>query len=98
MQIPAKPIIDPTDRSNSPPIINIAAAIAIIPKFADTSRKFSVPYALNIPVSPATIPKKINTNIDPPKAPNSGLFNKTLSGEIFFNLSSLPVCFLASIL
>ena len=43
MQIPAKPIIDPIDKSNSPPIINIAAAIAIIPKLAETSKKFNVP-------------------------------------------------------
>merc|ERR1711991_364165 len=54
IQIPANPIIEPIDKSNSPPIINIAAAIAIIPKFADTSKKFRAPYALNIPVSPAT--------------------------------------------
>ena len=98
IQIPANPIIEPIDKSNSPPIINIAAAIAIIPKFADTSKKFRAPYALNIPVSPATIPKNINTKIDPPKAPSSGLFNKTLKGEIFFNLSSCPVCFFDSIL
>ena len=55
--------MDPIDKSNSPPIINIAAAIAMIPRLAETSKKFSIPYALNIPVSPATIPKKINTKI-----------------------------------
>ena len=75
--------MDPIERSNSPPIISIAAAIAIIPKFADTSKKFKVPYALNIPVSPATIPKNINTRIAPPNAPNSGLFNKSLNLETF---------------
>ena len=35
--------IDPTDKSNSPPIINIAAAMAIIPRLADTSKKFKIP-------------------------------------------------------
>ena len=83
IQIPAKPIIDPIDKSNSPPIISIAAAIAIIPRFADTSKKLSIPYALNIPVSPATIPKNINTNIAPPSAPNSGLFKSSLNLETF---------------
>ena len=91
IQIPAKPIIEPTDKSNSPPIIKRAAATAIIPKLAETSKKLIVPYALNIPVSPATIPKKIKTSIDPPRAPSSGLFNKTLSLETFLNLSSFDL-------
>ena len=43
MHIPAKPIMDPTDKSNSPPIINMAAPIAIIPRLDDTSKKLSVP-------------------------------------------------------
>ena len=91
MHIPAKPIIDPTDKSNSPPIIKSAAAIAIIPRLAETSKKLIVPYALNIPVSPATIPKKINTRTDPPSAPSSGLFNKTFKFETLRNLSSLDL-------
>ena len=41
--IPAKPIIEPTDKSNSPPIIKSAAATAIIPRLAETSKKFIVP-------------------------------------------------------
>ena len=80
--------MDPIDKSNSPPIINIAAAIAMIPRLAETSKKFSIPYALNIPVSPATIPKKINTKIAPPRAPSSGLFNNNLNFETFLSLSS----------
>ena len=60
----------------------------MIPKLADTSRKFKTPYALNIPVSPATIPKKIKTSIAPPRAPSSGLFNNNLNFETFFSLSS----------
>ena len=39
IDIPAKAIIGPIDKSNSPPIINIAAAIAIIPRLAETSKK-----------------------------------------------------------
>ena len=80
--------MDPIDKSNSPPIINIAAAIAMIPRLAETSKKFSMPYALNIPVSPATIPKKINTKIAPPRAPRSGLFYNNLNFETFLSLSS----------
>ena len=38
--------------------------------------------------------KKIKTKIEPPKAPSSGLFNKTLRGEIFLSLSSCPLSFL----
>ena len=49
-------------------------------------------------MSPATIPKNMNTNIAPPKAPSSGLFNKILSGEIFLSLSSFPDSFLDWIL
>ena len=35
-----------------------------------------------MPVSPATIPKKIKTKIAPPRAPSSGLFNKTFKFEL----------------
>ncbi len=31
MDMPAKPIIEPMDKSNSPPIINMAAPVAMIP-------------------------------------------------------------------
>ena len=41
-----------------------------------------------MPVSPAIIPKNIKTSIDPPRAPNSGRFNNTLSFETFRSLSS----------
>ena len=88
LHMPAKPNIYPIDKSNSPPIISIAAAIAIIPKFAETSKKLRVPYALNIPVSPATIPKNMNTKIAPPTAPNSGLFKSNLSFDTSLSLSS----------
>ena len=37
IQTPAKAIIDPTDKSNSPEIIKSAAAIATIPSKEETS-------------------------------------------------------------
>jgi hypothetical protein len=38
IMIPAKPTIDPTDRSNSPAIISSATAVPMIPTWAATSR------------------------------------------------------------
>ena len=38
MTIPAKPMSEPTDRSNSPPIISSATAVPTIPTWAATSR------------------------------------------------------------
>ncbi len=35
---PAKPIIEPIDRSNSPAMISSAAAVAMIPSSADSVR------------------------------------------------------------
>ena len=46
MQAPAKPIIDPIERSNSPAIINKPAPIAIIPNWEITLKKFLIPKAL----------------------------------------------------
>ena len=43
MIIPAAPIIEPIERSNSPPIISIEAATAMMPSWADTSRKLRMP-------------------------------------------------------
>ena len=36
---PAKPIIEPTDRSNSPAMMSSAAAVAMIPSSAESVRK-----------------------------------------------------------
>ena len=38
IMIPAKPTIEPTDRSNSPAIISSATAVPMIPTWAATSR------------------------------------------------------------
>ena len=52
--MPAKPIIDPTDRSNSPAIISRQAPTAIIINWEDTIPQFIEPSRENIPVSRAT--------------------------------------------
>jgi hypothetical protein len=43
IMIPAKPTIEPTDRSNSPAIIRRATAVAMIPTCDATPTKFSAP-------------------------------------------------------
>ena len=58
MITPAAPIIEPIDKSNSPPIISIEAATAMMPSWADTSRKLMMPGAENRPLPPATTPRR----------------------------------------
>src|SRR5215471_5642675 len=72
MTMPANPIMEPTDRSNSPAIISSAAATAMIPSCAETSRKVTTPSMENIPLRPATIAKNNRTRIAPATAPSSG--------------------------
>jgi len=48
MQIPAKPIIEPTERSNSPPTIGSAAPIARMPSWAAGDMKVRMPESVNI--------------------------------------------------
>ncbi len=43
MTIPAKPIMDPTDRSNSPAIIRRQAPTAMMTNCADTTPQFMMP-------------------------------------------------------
>jgi hypothetical protein len=59
--MPAKPIIEPTDRSNSPAIISMQAPTAMIMNCAETVDQFRMPCALNMPLSPAKAKKKTNT-------------------------------------
>ena len=54
--MPAKPIIEPIDRSNSPPIISSAAPTAMMPRNAATVAQLTMPSALNMPESPAASP------------------------------------------
>ena len=72
MMTPAKPIIEPIERSNSPAIISSATAAARMPSWAETSRKLTMPLALNRPLLPATMAKKMKTSTVPAAAPNSG--------------------------
>ena len=70
--MPAKPIIEPIDRSNSPPIINSAAPTAMMPRNAATVAQLTMPSALNMPESPATSANNTNTSTAPEIEPNSG--------------------------
>src|SRR3954471_11613576 len=70
--MPAKPIIEPMDRSNSPPIISSAAPTAMMPRNAATVAQLTIPSALNMPESPATNPNSTNTSTAPEIEPNSG--------------------------
>jgi hypothetical protein len=72
MAIPAKPIMEPTERSNSPAIISRATGAARMPSCAETSRKLMIPLALNKPLPPAVTAKKAKTRTVPANAPNSG--------------------------
>ncbi len=88
--IPAKPIIDPTDRSNSPAIMRRQAPTAIIINCEDTIPQFIEPSNENMPVSRATKKKNRKTNTTPTIAPKSGRSNATLNlernDEIFFSV------------
>ena len=43
MTTPAKPIIEPTERSNSPAMMSSAAAVAMMPSSAESVRKVIEP-------------------------------------------------------
>ena len=88
MITPAAPIIEPIDRSNSPPIISIEAATAMIPSWADTSRKLMMPGAENRPLPPATMAKKMKTRMVPATAPSSGRAMSFLTSGVAATRSS----------
>ena len=70
--MPAKAIIEPTERSNSPPIISREAPVAMIINWAVMTVQLMMPSGRNIPVLPAVMPKNRKTRIAPAIAPNSG--------------------------
>ncbi len=80
MTMPAAPIIEPIDRSNSPPIISSAAATARMPSCAETSSQLTTPRKLRKPESPATTAKKIKTKTAPATAPSSGRLRSLRQG------------------
>jgi hypothetical protein len=75
IDMPAKPIIEPTDRSNSPAIISMQAPTAMIMNCAETVDQFRMPCALNMPLSAAKAKKKTNTAMVPTMPPSSGRIN-----------------------
>ena len=88
--MPAKPIIEPTERSNSPAIISRQAPTAMIANWADTTPQFIAPSAENIPVSDATSRKKTKTRTAPQMDPSSGRTSTLRSGDISLTRSSPP--------
>ena len=69
---PAKAIMDPIERSNSPPIISSAAAIARMPSCEAGAKIVIAPLSVNM-VGLAVKRKKTRTTISPATAPSSGL-------------------------
>ena len=72
MIMPAKPIIEPTERSNSPAIINRQAPTAMMMNWAETVDQVITPSGENMPVSRAMAKKNMKTRIAPAIAPSSG--------------------------
>ncbi len=68
--MPRAPVAAPDDRSNSPPIINIATATAMMPSVAETSRTPERPPA--VPNWPETAQKNAPMAAAPTIAPISG--------------------------
>ena len=88
MTIPAKPIIEPTDRSNSPAIISRQAPTAMIANCAETIVQFNVPSDENMPESRATSRKKTNTRMVPHIEPSSGRIIARVNADCCFTRSS----------
>src|SRR5262249_15223775 len=80
--MPANPIIDPTDRSNSPPIISNPAPTASSPRNAATVLQLTMPSALNMPELPAVAANSTNTSTAPDNEPNSGRPRKRRTAPI----------------
>ena len=97
IQAPAKPIIEPIDKSNSPEIINKPAPIAMIPNWEITLKKFLIPKALKPSpvkgfqdISPAGMekyPSMPKSRSITPIGPTSGLEINVLSQVFFWCLS-----------
>ena len=65
--------MEPIDRSNSPPIISIAAPIARMPSWAAGVMKFMIPDRVNMELSAVTMKNTVTTT-RPAMAPSSGRF------------------------
>ncbi len=86
--MPENPIIEPTERSNSPPIINRAAPVPMIISWAATVSQLRMPSEANMPVLPAVMAKKMKTRTAPAKAPRSGRVNSRRKADWRVNRSS----------
>src|SRR5258708_38376247 len=80
INIPVAPTVEPTDRSNSPPIISSATGTARIAYSAETLNQLDVANKLTKLLLPATMAKKIHTAIEPATAPVSGRTRSRRSG------------------
>ena len=87
--MPAKPIIDPTDRSNSPAIIRRHAPTAMIMNCAETIDQFITPWLLNIPLSKANRRNKVKTATVPTIPPSSGRISALRRADISLIRSSV---------
>jgi hypothetical protein len=79
--------MEPTERSNSPPIIKSAAPMARMPSWAAGDMKVRMPESVNIR-SLATIQKKSATSRTPASAPSSGRRISRVRKEVCFSRSS----------
>ena len=89
---PVKAIIEPSERSNSPPIISSAAPMARMPSWAAGDMKFMNPASVNIELS-AVKRKKTVTSTTPAIAPSSGRFINRENGDSALIRSSSPAAF-----
>jgi hypothetical protein len=74
--IEVAPTMAPTDKSNSPAIINIPTGIAAIPNSDAVPSQFAVPSELRKPFRPAMLAKKAKTKIAATTPPVSGRATK----------------------
>ena len=88
IDMPAKPIMEPTDRSNSPATMSMQAPTAMIMNCALTWLQFMMPCALNMPLSPAKMMKNRKTAMVPMIPPSSGRISQRRNPPISLTRSS----------
>ena len=74
------PIIEPSDRSNSPAIMSSATGAPRMPTWAAIWSQPATPMGPRNPFLPARMAKMMNTRTAPMRAPISGLANRRRSG------------------
>ena len=86
--MPAKPIIEPRERSNSPAIISRHAPMEITPRYAATCIQLAMPSGWNMPEFPAVAAKIRKTSNAPEIAANSGRLSRLPKNELWRTRSS----------